>query len=203
MLDEENLEIVAPIEAQKYYAYYQSGTGALLAVTNEIVDRYETGIEIPYFLFSKVSSDQEFFKNWIVTSIETPDGTAVLELMPKAYQSLSFNNSIFEWINSSPTDRTDLLVTWDSKIQHWIFSISDNCKHRLLKNDITVETFVFFVVLESDFDFLIRTIFIKKDELMNSDVYIPFTTTLETSINKIAIASRAVFPSYALRIINE
>lgn len=203
MENEENLEIVEPVEAQKYYAYYESGTGALLAVTNELVTRYETGIEIPYFLFSKVSNDQESFKNWIVNSIETPDGTAVLELMPKAYQSLSFKNSIFEWINSPVTERTDLAVTWDGKIQHWIFDISDNCKHKLLKNDITVDTFVFFVVLESDFDFLIRTIFVNKDELMRSSVYIPFESSIENSIDKIAIASRMVFQSYALRVINE
>ena len=63
---------------------------------------------------------------------------------------------------------------------------------------------VFFVTLETDFDFLIRTIFIDTQDLLSSKyLAIPFISTLETKIDKISISSKLVFQTYKLRIVHE
>jgi hypothetical protein len=194
--------IIEPV-INKYYAYYDNKNGNVLALSNAPNDLYETGIEIPYFLFCKVASDQTHLRDWVVDSIETPDGTAVLELMPRTYQSLSFKNSIFEWINETPTENTEVIVEWDGLIKHWTFTLSESCKFRLLTSTVNVDTLMFFVVLESDFDFLIRTIFIKVDNLKEEKIYVPFESKFEETIDKISLASRLVFRSYGLSIKHE
>ena len=61
--------------------------------------------------------------------------------------------------------------------------------------------FVFFITLQDDLDFLIRTIFIEKDSLMNTEyVSIPFNSNKELDIKTISISTRAIFKSYRLYI---
>ena len=63
---------------------------------------------------------------------------------------------------------------------------------------------MFFVTLETDFDFLIRTIFVKISNILADDkVSIPFESTLESNIDRISISTKNVFKSYKLKVINE
>jgi hypothetical protein len=60
---------------------------------------------------------------------------------------------------------------------------------------------VFFVTLETDFDFLIRTIFVDSVDLISSkQISVPFTTKIEKRIDKISISSKLVFKTYGLKI---
>ena len=60
--------------------------------------------------------------------------------------------------------------------------------------------FMFFVTLESDFDFLIRTIFIEPYELRTKKkIIIPFETEYEKDVDKISIASKLSLQSYGIQ----
>lgn len=192
-------KVIEPI-VERFFVAFDLSTGNILSASNEPLDKYENTLEIPYFLYNKIVNDQEHFKNWVVATVDTPEGESVLELMPRAYQSLSFKNSVFGCISDTPTDKTELIVEWNKEIQHWAFSISTACKYRLLTTNLSSDTLAFFVVLESDFDFLIRTIFINVDDLKKEKVYIPFESNFENNITKISVATRTVLRSYGLTI---
>jgi hypothetical protein len=110
----------------------------------------------------------------------------------------AFKNNVFEWISDTPTADTELVVSWSNT--SWTFSISDECRLRI-KENITIETIPFFVMLSNDFDFLIRTIFINMQDLIAFDkIEKPFESRIEQDITKISIASKIVFQSYGLKI---
>ena len=79
------------------------------------------------------------------------------------------------------------------------------CFYKRIYYDVVVAPkLVFFVTLENDFDFLLRTIFINLADLITSDVIsFPFESNIEHKIDKISISSKLIFKSYGLRIIHD
>ena len=62
-------------------------------------------------------------------------------------------------------------------------------------------TLVFFVMLETDFDFLIRTFYIKLHNLLKEGKLIyNFESKMEDNIHKLSISSRRFFNNYGLKI---
>ena len=182
----------------KLYAYYDKKTGALLSVTNEKSLELEHAIEISSEEYTRLASGREKFTDYKVGYSKTADNKTVLALVPNSAYKYDFRNVIFEWITQLPTDTTDLLVTWDNNYKQWTFTLSDNAKNRL-NQDIVPKNVYFFVMLEDDFDFLIRTIEIDTTLLVDSDtVQVPFVSNIEQKIDKITIASPIVFQSYGL-----
>jgi hypothetical protein len=60
---------------------------------------------------------------------------------------------------------------------------------------------VFFATLETDFDFLIRTFYIRVHDLLREDVMtFAFESKLETNVHRIAITSKKLFNNYGLQI---
>ena len=117
-------------------------------------------------------------------------------------QMYGFRNNVFEWITDKPTKKTELTVTWNGIKSVWEFKLSNTAKERL-EDSLVSKNVVFFVILENDFDFLIRTIFISTADLIKQDsVVINFESAFESRIDKISIASKITFRSYGL-IINE
>jgi hypothetical protein len=81
----------------------------------------------------------------------------------------------------------------------WDFEIDKSIKSYY--DVIVAPKLVFFVTLEDDFDFLIRTIFVDLTDLITTDkISIPFTHSIEKKIDKISISSKLIFKSYGLRI---
>jgi hypothetical protein len=79
--------------------------------------------------------------------------------------------------------------------------IKDQPKSFVLSKNYTE---IFFVTLENDFDFLVRTIFLQAVDLLSSEkLIVPFDSSLEHKINKISISSKLVFKTYGLKIIHD
>jgi hypothetical protein len=182
----------------KFYAHYDKQTGEIFSTGNEINPVYPNRIEITQDEHDRFLYGYDKFSDYQIGYIRTSDNKTILALAPKAEQGYAFKNNVFEWISEPPTANTELVVSWSN--QSWTFSISEACRERI-KENITIETIPFFVMLANDFDFLIRTIFINVQDLVLHDkIEKLFESRLEQDITKISIASNIVFQSYGLKI---
>lgn len=196
---EEIAAAMAPM-VQTYRCYFDIKTGDILAISNEESSQYESGIIIDYPLYEKFVTGVEQFKDWTVTRTKNPDSESGLELVPRMQQELFFKNNMFEWITDKSTKKTELTVHWSPNENMWIFLISNKVRQQYYDNKYPMETLTFFITLETDFDFLVRTITINIKDLVLDKVCVPFITTVEEKIDKISISTKSLFSSYGLTI---
>ena len=188
------------MDNQFRYVYYDKKTGKILSISTKD-DSYEHGIKVPFDEVYNLLVGTESFNNYLVGYKKSSDGKTKLGLITNTDLGYAFKNNIFEWITSTAKNQ-ECIVTWDNPNQCWEFTISE--KAASAYQDLTSQKLVFFVTLEHDFDFLIRTIFISLDDLLASKkIIVPFISTVENKIDKISISSKIVFKSYGLRIIHE
>lgn len=184
----------------KYYIYYNKKTGEILAVGNEQSSRYENGIEVDFADAEPFLIGKRQFKDFQVGYHKDSDKPTVLSTTNE-FSGYVFNNKVFEWITES-NKNAECIVEWNLRDRVWNFSLSRDFKNTY--NSILSARLVFFVTLENDSDFLIRTIFISTQELLTSDcVTVPFETDIETRLEKITISSKLVFKNYGLKVIYE
>jgi len=188
------------IPEQKFYAHYDKVTGELLCIGNRRYDDYEHAIEISFKVAEPFILGHHKFFDHIIDYVKIED-ELVPAIVPKNVQGMVINKNLFEYIE--PNDSAECLVSWMAKSQVWEFSLSTNYRQRM-KGKSLYNKVVFFVTLETDFDFLIRTIDIDMRELLGRDlVQIPFIETIENEIDKISISSKSIFESYGLRILHD
>jgi hypothetical protein len=188
------------MDDQYRYVYYDKKTSKILSISTKD-DNYEHGIKVPFNEVYDLLVGKSSFKDFLVGYKKTPDGKTKLGLIPNSDLGYAFKNNVFEWITDQAKNQ-ECIVTWDQKNQCWEFSISDIVA--TIYQDMSSQKLVFFITLEHDFDFLIRTIFIPFEELLASKkVVVPFKSSIENKIDKISISSKIVFKSYGLRIANE
>ena len=162
----------------KYYIYYNKKTGEILAAGNEKTSRYEHGIEVSFEDAEPFITGKRQFADYQVGYHKDSGKTTVLSITNE-FSGYVFNNKVFEWI--TPADNNaECIVEWNLKDKVWNFSLSKDFKNTY--NSILAPTLVFFVTLENDSDFLIRTIFIATHELLTSDcATVPFESDIETN----------------------
>jgi hypothetical protein len=188
--------MTAASPSPKYYVYYKKNTGEIISVSNEINSAYEYGIEVESSVATPFITGEFKFTDFVVG---IDNGTlSVISIEDEIFRR---RTNLFEQISSVPTAlESDLDVHWDESGKQWVFVISDNCRQQLKTSSIIVKGLVFFVTIESDLNFLIRTIVINPIDLISDKVCIPFTTNIEAQIDKIAISTKIVFSSYSLKI---
>jgi hypothetical protein len=186
----------------KYYLHYDKKSGAIVNIGNQLLIPGEPpAFEITEEDHKQFRSGEKRSSDYIIGFAKGAKGKTELSLIPVTTQLYGFRHNIFEWINLSPTENTECIVEWNGQKQSWIFSISKDAKQRL--SDGVMKSTIFFVMLQDDFDFLIRNIIIDVADLVKEDkIIMPFTSNIESKINKISISSRIYFKSYGL-IINE
>ena len=181
-----------------HYVHFDKKTGQIFSIGNEPEEKFENAIRASFedvegFLTGKLK-----FKDFLVGYKRNQEGISSLAIVPSTDQGYGFKHNIFEWI-SETTEEVECLVTWNGPRKRWDFSVDKRV--RSYYDVIVAPKLVFFVTLEDDFDFLIRTIFINLTDLISSDVIsIPFTSSMENKIDKISISSKLIFKSYGLRI---
>lgn len=186
---------------RKYYVYYDKKTGAILSATNEKSSVFEHGIEVEFSDVEGLLTGTQEFKDYVVGHKRLADNTTVLAIIPIGNEGYTFKNNVFEWISENP--HAECIVEWNGPLKLWNVSLTDAVK-TTYRDYILTSKLVFFVTLESDLDFLVRTIYIDLPHLLeNSCIKIPFTTSLEHKIDKISISSKLVFKSYGLKVIHE
>ena len=183
-----------------YRLYFNLESGEILAMSNEMRPEYDHFIKISYEQYDALASGREQFKDWSVIKTKTLDNEYGVELVQKEFQGHTFKNNMFEWIVDKPTKSTELTVHWDEYNSQWKFFMSNAARQRVYDGKIATDKVKFFITLENDFDFLIRTIDINLTSLIADTVIVPFITMLELEIDKISISSKTVFDSYGLKI---
>ena len=187
---------------QKYYLHYDKKTGSITSVSNEktINDKYS--FEVPFLEYKLFVEGHKQTQHHLITYAKGISGKPELSLVKIADSLYEFKNKSFEWINKSPKKDTELIVNWDKKNGQWIFTLSADAKNRLKDELINPHT-IFFIMLKDDFDFLVRSIVFKVEDLIsNSTTNVPFTSEIEYYIDKISISTKLTFHSYGL-IIND
>lgn len=181
-----------------YYVYYDAKTKQILSVTNEKSDRYETGIEVEYEDVENFLTGKWVFRDYI---IDYQIGSSKLSIHASLDRGYVFKNTELTCIDQH--DRgSECIVEWHGPNKCWNFSL-DNA-YKKVYNGTLSEYCVFFVTLETDFDFLIRTIFIDIDRLLTETVVsIPFETTVEHNINNISISTKMLLKDYTLQITHD
>ncbi len=184
-----------------HYVYYDKKSGQILSVGNEKDDRYEHGLRVAFEDVERFLTGEWHFRDYLIGYKRDADGTSTLAVVPNTDQGYAFKNNVFEWITETDKD-CECLIIWNGPNKTWDFSI--NKKVTNTHNTVLAPKLVFFVTLENDFDFLVRTIFINLQDLISTDTLsIPFESTIETKIDKISISSKLVFKTYGLKVINE
>lgn len=184
----------------KYYVCYDKETNKIVALCPDTPRGPEPYVQVPKELYLKLMSGAESTANYTIGPVKNDDGSTVITLIPKEHQVYHFRNTMFEWISDAPTDTTELVVEWDKSTNGWFFSLTDVARQRI-GNTLDNTVLVFFVMLEHDFDFLIRTIIIDSAKLFGDRrYYVPFEEKLEENIDKISIATRLQLQSYGLKI---
>lgn len=182
------------------YVYYDKKTGKILSISMKD-DSYEHGIKVSFEEVRELLIGTESFKDFLVGYKKGTDGKTKLGLVTNSDLGYAFKNNIFEWI-TLPAKNQECIVTWNKPNQCWEISLSEKIVSTY--QDMLGQKLVFFVTLEHDFDFLIRTIFISLEELLAAKkIIVPFKSLVENKIDKISISSKIVFKSYGLRIIHE
>ena len=174
----------------KYYAYYDKNTGQLLSITNEKSLHLKHFVEITEEMHVSLVTGKEKFSDYVLGRVRTDDGKKVLKLIPKTQEAYSFKNTLFELISEKPNRDTELTVYWNLKERKWEFALSAAGKKRTASN-ISDTKLIFFVILEHDYDFLIRSILIDANDLLKlKRVAVPFSTEMELHIDKISVATK-------------
>ncbi len=185
----------------EYYVYFDKKTGQIVSVGNEPEPKYEHAIKTNFEDVEGFLTGKWKFKDYLVGYKRNQEGLSVLAIVPATDPGYAFKNNVFEWITET-TDQVECLVTWNGPKKSWEFQV--NSKIKDYYDVVVAPKLVFFVTLEDDFDFLVRTIFINLADLITSDVMsFPFESKIENKIDKISISSKLVFKSYGLRIIND
>jgi hypothetical protein len=180
------------------FVYYNKKTGNIELITNERQGKKKNFIEIDPDLYSKLVSNEYNPLDYAAGYLRDPNGSVVLSLVKKERKEIYvFRSTEFVSITNPPTKDTELIISWKKK--SWEFELSSSAKSRI-NNSLDQSMLMFFVTLESDFDFLIRTIFIEPYELRTKKkIIIPFETEYEQNIDKISIASKLSLQSYGIQ----
>jgi len=184
---------------EEYRAYFDPATEKIIAVTN--VPHHE-------FKHYAVINSEEFknfhlgllkYEDCVIDRFVTPNGEVESKILTKSVSGeFKFNNRSLVWVSTKVDESTELLITWNN--QNWTFHITNAGRH-LLTDNLYDRTMVFFATLETDFDFLIRTFYIRVHDLLREDVItFQFEGQLEKNIHSIAITTKKLFNNYGLKI---
>lgn len=184
-----------------HYIHYDRKTGQIIGVSNFDDKSFEYSLNVTFEEARDFVNGTLKFKDFLVGYKKDSNGKTYLGLVAAADHGYSFKNNTFEWIKETSED-VECLVTWNGPGKRWEFQLDQSSKDYY--NVAAAPKLVFFVTLEEDFDFLIRTIFINIQDLILSDlkVVVPFESNIESRIDKISISSKLLLKSYGLRIVN-
>jgi len=181
-----------------YYVYYNNKTGQILSITNEVDTNFENVIEVSHDDIAGFFNGEKNWHDYIVAIVETSEGVFKTQLVTKYAPKYDFKNNDLIHIRENFDDDADLTVIYNGINSCWEFSISQGSKQTFPK--MYDETFLFFVTLENDFDFLVRTIEIRSRDLFSYDVKEPFNSNYENKKNYISISTVNIFRSYNLKV---
>jgi len=183
----------------QYYLYYDNKSGDIYQVSHVAPEKDETALEITLDEANDFLSLKKHFHEHQVSYIKNK---FICTRREDQVSGHFFRNYLHEWI-SDDIENPKCQIIWNLKEKYWRFSLSEECKD-LLNSGLIITSLTFFVTLDTDFDFLVRTIIIDTEDLLKDEqILIPFESKFELDINKISISTSTVFDSYGLKVCYE
>jgi len=192
-LSEEDLAATLAVStfSNVYYVYFEEN-GDISSVSNEKKEGKMNFLEFDYQDVEQFITGTESIINYRL-SLMDKDTPALVE---KGQHLFDSNKSIFTPIDLKDTGT--LMITWNHKDCQWEFSLDEEYKDRLRSLGLTT-TLLFFIALDKNVNFLIRTIKVDMRQLTSTPkVIVPFHHDSERDLNTISVSSKKFFDSYGL-----
>ena len=192
--------ILAPTE-HTYYAYFDPELEQFFSSSNVYNPSYTHYAIIKKTDHEDICAGKLNLSECILDKSVDFDGAITYKLMtPQLENEFNFQNTLLVWITEPVVTDTEFTIEWNKWDRQWIFGISD-IGRKILEGPMYDSTLVFFVMLETDFDFLIRTFYIKLHTILKEGkIVYNFESKLEDDINKLSISTRRFFNNYGLKI---
>jgi hypothetical protein len=190
--------VVKPL---KYFAYFNPETLTIVGVSNGTDPDQPNFVELPVEDYSLIGAGKKHLYEYKINQNVNFDGKIDYQLMTQQiYDEYNLKSKSFTWIKDAVTDRTEFIVDWNSTDKAWTFSITDQGR-KILSGSQYDSTVVIFLTLETDFDFLIRSFYLRIHDLLKSGKIVHgFESNIETKIDSINIATKKMFNSYGLQL---
>jgi hypothetical protein len=184
-----------------YYAYFNPETEQFFSSSNVLDSSLTHYAVIKEDDHRDICSGKIKLVDCILDKQVDFDGSIVYKLLtPQLYNEFNFQNTLLEWVSNSTTSNTNFVIEWNKSDRQWIFYVTDEGR-KILDGSMYDSTLVFFVMLETDFDFLVRTFYIKLHEILKAGkIVYDFESKMEDNIHELSISTRRFFNSYGLKI---
>jgi hypothetical protein len=189
------------IATETYYAYFNPETEQFISASNTYNSEFSHYVVITKQDHRDICSGKLKLADLILDKTVEFDGTITYSLITTQLQNaFNFQNTLLEWVSEPPVNDTEFTIEWNKADRQWVFYILDNGR-AILEGPMYDSTLVFFVMLETDFDFLIRTFYIKLHDILKAGKLVyNFESKSEDDIGKLSISTRRLFNSYGLKI---
>lgn len=184
---------------QEYYAYFDPETDNVFLVTNMLHDEYTHYAKITKDQHKELCDGKVQFSECIIDRQFGINGNIEHKLITKqTFNEFQFKNKSLMWVNAVPDDATEFVIEYDKN--QWAFSVTD-AGRSILQGAMYDSTLVFFVTLETDFDFLVRTFYIRlHDVLKAGKIVYDFDSNFEKDISQLSITTKKFFNNYGLKV---
>ena len=192
--------ILTPLE-HTYYAYFNPETEQFFSSSNEYNPSYTHYAIIKKIDHENICLGKLNLLDLVLDKSVEFDGTITYNIINlQLYNELNFHNTLIEWVSDAPTDTTEFIIEWDNNKQQWAFYITEFGR-TTLNGTMYDSTLAFFAMLETDFDFLVRTFHIRVHDALKVDkLFFNFESKLETDIQHLSISTKRFFNKYGLKI---
>jgi hypothetical protein len=192
-LSPEQIASITNTNTDFYYVYFIEG-GKIDSITNEKKENSSLNfIKVEYNRIEKFLIGNEHFSEYVVSLIDKDTPVII-----KPSESVSANAHWLLIINEFATDNTTLIVTWSSVNKSWKFSINETARKQINHIGLTTQLF-FFITLNNNPNFLIRTICIDMLDISNAkEIEIPWISKVEQDYYSVTISTRRFFESYGI-----
>ena len=182
----------------EFYAYFDPETDKVFLVTNVLHDTHTHYAKITQDQHREICSGKVQFHECIIDRQFGLEGRIEHKLITKQiYDEFQFKNKSLIWINSE-VDDPEFLIDYGNDA--WTFTVTDKGRN-ILEGAMYDSTLVFFVTLETDFDFLVRTFYIRlHDVLKAGQIVYAFESNFEKDITRLSITTKKFFNNYGLKI---
>ena len=192
--------ILTPLE-HTYYAYFNPETEQFFSSSNEYNPSYTHYAIIKKIDHENICLGKLNLSDCVLDKSVDFDGTMTYKIITLQMQNaLSFYNTLLDWVYDIPCDTTEFVIEWDNAEQQWAFYVTEAGRD-MLSGAMYNSTLAFFIMLETDFDFLVRTFYIKVHDILRVDKLVfGFENKLETDIQHLSISTKRFFNKYGLKI---
>jgi hypothetical protein len=189
----------APIHV--YYAYFNPETEKFFSSSNVLDSSITHYAVIKEDDHRDICSGKLKLIDCILDKQVDFDGSIVYKLLtPQMYDEFNFQNKLLVWVSNGTASDTDFVIEWNKLDRRWTFYVTDEGR-KILDGGMYDSTLMFFVMLETDFDFLVRTFYIKLHEILKAGkIVYGFESKMEDNIHALSISTRRFFNSYGLKI---